>query len=169
VIPRNLLRVFTSYRFGEGLHWSVGGGVNWQSGLWNAAQRPTGALTVTGAPVTVASRIEQGSVWLASLMASYRINDHLTASLNVSNLFDKHYYNRVGFYNGLHYAEPRSVMGTLRASFFLTGRAEGGRACPTFTAARHPPPVPSPRPGAHPGRWGCPGRNGPSPGGRPIV
>jgi len=50
-------------------------------------------------------------------MASYRINDQLIASLNVNNLFDKHYYNRVGFYNGVYAAEPRNVTVTLRGTF----------------------------------------------------
>ncbi len=117
VIPRNLLRVFTSYRFGDNERYTVGGGVNWQSNLWNTAQKPTGSFNASGAPITSASRIGQGSIWLANLMASYRINEHLTASVNVSNVFDKIYYNRVGFYNGLHYAEPRTASATLRATF----------------------------------------------------
>lgn len=117
VVPRNLLKVFTTYRFGAERRYTVGGGVNWQSNLWNTAARPTGAFNANGAPVTAPSRISQGSIWLASLMASYRINDHFTASVNVNNLFDKTYYNRVGFYNGLHYAEPRTASATLRAVF----------------------------------------------------
>ena len=117
VIPRNLLRVFTSYRFGADNRYSVGGGVNWQSNLWNTAQQPTGSYNAAGTPVTRLSRIGQGSVWLANLMASYRINDNLTASVNVNNVFNKIYYNRVGFYNGLHYAEPRTASATLRATF----------------------------------------------------
>jgi len=117
VIPRNLLRVFTSYRFGDNGRYSVGGGVNWQSSLWNTAQKPTGSFNAGGTPITSLARIEQGSIWLTNLMASYRINEHLTASVNVNNVFDKIYYNRVGFYNGLHYAEPRTASATLRASF----------------------------------------------------
>ncbi|QBE62094.1 TonB-dependent siderophore receptor [Pseudoduganella lutea] len=117
VVPRNLLKVFTTYRFGPDRRYTVGGGVNWQSNLWNTAQQPTGAYNADGAPITAPSRISQGSIWLASLTASYRINDHFTASVNVANLFDKTYYNRVGFYNGLHYAEPRTASATLRAVF----------------------------------------------------
>jgi outer membrane receptor for ferric coprogen and ferric-rhodotorulic acid len=117
VIPRNLLRVFTSYRFGADGQYALGGGVNWQSNLWNTAQKPTGSYNASGAPVTSLSRIEQGSVWLANLMASYRINQNLTASVNLNNVFNKIYYNRVGFYNGLHYAEPRTASATLRATF----------------------------------------------------
>jgi len=117
VIPRNLLRVFSSYRFGEDNRYSVGGGVNWQSNLWNSANKPTGSFNADGVPITASARIEQGSIWLANLMLGYRINKNLTASVNVNNLFDKTYYNRVGFYNGLHYAEPRTASMTLRASF----------------------------------------------------
>lgn len=117
VVPRNMLKVFTSYRFGAERRYSVGGGVNWQSSMWSTAQQPTGSYTAKGAPITAPSRISQGSIWLASLMASYRINDHFTASVNVNNLFDKTYYNRVGFYHGLHYADPRTASATLRAVF----------------------------------------------------
>jgi outer membrane receptor for ferric coprogen and ferric-rhodotorulic acid len=115
--PRNLFKLFTSYRFGEGQRFSVGGGVNFQSGFWATAQRPTGAYAANGNAITSLSRIEQGSVWLASLMLGYRISDHLSAQLNVNNLFDRHYANRVGFYNGLHYADPRTATVTLRATF----------------------------------------------------
>lgn len=110
-VPRNLLRVFSTYKFGDGQRWTVGGGINWQSSFWNAASKPTG----TGS--TVASRIDQGAVAIASLMASYRISQHLSASVNVSNLFDKRYYNRVGFYNGVYWADPRTVSLTLRGTF----------------------------------------------------
>jgi len=56
-------------------------------------------------------------VVIGSLMASYRINDHLTASVNVNNLLNKHYYNRVGFYNGVHWSDPRTASFTLRGTF----------------------------------------------------
>ncbi|WP_326535896.1 TonB-dependent siderophore receptor [Pseudorhodoferax sp.] len=115
--PRNLFKLFTSYRFGEGQRFSIGGGLNFQSSFWAAAQRPTGAYAANGNPILAASRIEQDSVWLASLMLGWRINEHFSAQLNVNNLFDKHYANRVGFYNGVHYADPRTAMVTLRATF----------------------------------------------------
>ncbi|MOA70171.1 Ferripyoverdine receptor precursor [compost metagenome] len=43
-------------------------------------------------------------------MARYQVDEHLTASLNVKNLFDKHYFNNVGFYNGVYQGEPRTMM-----------------------------------------------------------
>ncbi|MGP1682021.1 MAG: TonB-dependent receptor domain-containing protein, partial [Giesbergeria sp.] len=116
-VPRNLLRLFTTYKFGEGQRWTVGGGINLQSSFWSAAKRPSGAVAANGSAVTVASRIDQGPVVLGSLMASYRFSDQLSASINVNNLFDKHYYSRVGFYNGVHWADPRTVSFTLRGTF----------------------------------------------------
>jgi len=60
VLPRSLLRLFTSYRFAGDLQkLSLGGGFNWQSSFWNAAQKPTGATTAAGVPITAASRITQ--------------------------------------------------------------------------------------------------------------
>lgn len=118
VVPRSLLRVFSSYRFAGDLDkLSLGGGFNWQSSLWNAAQQPTGAYNTNGTPVTKASRITQEAVVTVNLMASYRIHDQLTASLNVNNLLNKQYYTRVGFYNGVYAADPRSVALTLRGTF----------------------------------------------------
>ena len=117
VVPRNLLRLFTTYKFGDAQRWTVGGGISWQSSFWSTAQRPTGALNANGSAATTPSRIDQGGVILGSLMASYRINDQLTASVNVNNLFDKRYYNRVGFYNGVHWADPRTVSFGLRGTF----------------------------------------------------
>jgi outer membrane receptor for ferric coprogen and ferric-rhodotorulic acid len=34
---------------------------------------------------------------------------HRIASLNVNNLFDKKYYDNVGFYNGVYWGDPRTV------------------------------------------------------------
>ncbi|MNV71087.1 Fe(3+)-pyochelin receptor precursor [compost metagenome] len=53
----------------------------------------------------------------------YRINQHWSAALNVSNLFDKTYYTRLGSGGfgptnfGNVYGEPRSAQLTLRAKF----------------------------------------------------
>ncbi|GGC12752.1 ferripyoverdine receptor [Oxalicibacterium flavum] len=108
VIPRSLLRVFTSYHFNgdwEGL--TLGGGISLQSSFWNTARKPDNSM----------SRIDQGSVTLVNLMASYKFNKQWTGTLNVNNALDKHYYGRVGFYNGVHHAEPRSISLGLRTTF----------------------------------------------------
>jgi outer membrane receptor for ferric coprogen and ferric-rhodotorulic acid len=61
-------------------------------------------------PVTQRARIEQGAYAVVGLMARYRFDEHLSASVNVKNLFDRQYYNNVGFYNGVYHGEPRTLM-----------------------------------------------------------
>ena len=118
--PRNIARIQTSYdlsgRF-EGL--TIGGGLNWQSEIYTLATIPVpGNTSAPGTnPPTLRVNVSQGSYVLASLMARYRFNEKLSASLNVDNLFDETYYRRVGFYNGGYYGEPRKVTLTLRAAF----------------------------------------------------
>jgi outer membrane receptor for ferric coprogen and ferric-rhodotorulic acid len=63
-------------------------------------------------------RFEADGYTLAALRLGYKVNDSLTASVNVENLFDKTYYAKVG--NGTannYYGTPRSVMFTLRAAY----------------------------------------------------
>jgi len=50
---------------------------------------------------------------VVGLMARYQIDEPLAASVNVKNLFDEHYYNNVGFYNGVYQGEPRTMMVSL--------------------------------------------------------
>ncbi len=42
-------------------------------------------------------------------MSRYQFDEQVSASVNVNNLFDKKYYERVGFYNGVYCGAPRSV------------------------------------------------------------
>ncbi|MOA54525.1 Ferripyoverdine receptor precursor [compost metagenome] len=46
---------------------------------------------------------------MVKLMSRYEIDKHLSASLNVNNLFDEKYYDNVGFYNGVFWGDPRTV------------------------------------------------------------
>jgi len=62
-------------------------------------------------------RIDQPSYTLLNLMARYEINQNLRVQLNVNNLLDKAYYRNVGFYDGVHWGEPRNITATLRAKF----------------------------------------------------
>ncbi|MNR77804.1 Ferric-pseudobactin BN7/BN8 receptor precursor [compost metagenome] len=103
--PKHLFRASTTYRLpGEWQNWSLGGGVVAQSDYYYKES--------TGAQIT------QGgySVWNA--FGSYKISDKWTASLNIDNLFDKHYYSVVGgTSNGGYFGTPRNVMLTMRGSF----------------------------------------------------
>lgn len=96
-LPRNSVKLHTSYRLPGALQQlTVGGGVRWQS--------KTGSYGVW-----------QGSQTIASLMARYEIDRHLSVSLNMDNLFDRTYYNYIGSYS--HYGAPRSLTAALKYRF----------------------------------------------------
>lgn len=111
--PRNIARIYTTYTLGGGplAGLTVGGGINWQSGIYTTATIPTSTTT------TKSTTVRQSAYALANLMARYRISEQLSVSANVDNLFDQNYYRRVGFYNGGYFGEPRRVTVALRASF----------------------------------------------------
>ena len=102
--PRHLLRLFSSYTLPGDLHaWSAGGGVNLQS-------------EITSQSGTAFAR--QGGYTTASAFVSYRINRNLQAQLNVSNLFDKVYYEKIREYGpGYYYGAPRGAMLTVRGQY----------------------------------------------------
>ncbi len=95
-VPDNTFKLYTSYRFpsiGQGL--TVGGGVRWQSRFYNAASGPSGK-----------QRLDLPSVAVFDLMARYPLNKQVTAYVNVSNLFDKHYLTTT---NTAVYGQPRMI------------------------------------------------------------
>ena len=102
--PRHLLRLFSSYTLPGDLHaWSVGGGINLQS-------------EITSQSGTAFAR--QGGYTTASAFVSYRISRNLQAQLNVSNLFDKVYYEKIREYGpGYYYGAPRGAMLTVRGQY----------------------------------------------------
>ncbi|NVZ52696.1 TonB-dependent siderophore receptor [Pseudomonas sp. B6002] len=109
-LPLNLLKVSTAYRLpGEWRALTVGGAVNWQSDFYDFAERPVGGRDADGYLLTESTKITQQAYTVVNLMSRYQFDEHLSASLNVNNLFDKKYYERVGFYNGVYWGEPRSV------------------------------------------------------------
>lgn len=105
--PLNLVRLATTYKLTPAL--TVGGTLDWQSETYKSTKRPIGR-TEQGKFITVADTVSQGAFSVVGLMARYQFDEHLSASLNVKNLFDEHYYNNIGFYNGVYYGEPRTVM-----------------------------------------------------------
>lgn len=108
--PMNLLRVASTYRLpGEWRNLTVGGAVNWQSDFYEFANRPVGGRDANGYPITERAKITHQAYTVVNLMSRYKFDDHLSASVNVNNLFDKKYYERVGFYNGVYWGDPRSI------------------------------------------------------------
>ncbi|KTB64166.1 TonB-dependent receptor [Pseudomonas fluorescens] len=108
--PLNLLKVSSAYRLpGAWRNLTVGGAVNWQSNIYEFSNRPTGARDSEGNRITTRAKITQQAYSVVNLMSRYQFDEHVTASLNVNNLFDKKYYERVGFYNGVYWGDPRSI------------------------------------------------------------
>ena len=103
--PRNQLHLFTSYRLpGDWNQLTIGGGVKWKGGTYETT-------TATG----VAARRDQGAIALADLMASYAFTPQLSAQLNISNLFDKTYFDFAG--SQITYGAPRKLMLTAKYNF----------------------------------------------------
>ncbi len=102
--PKHIFRLWTNYALpGLERRLSVGGGLQLQSGY----------STVSG-PITM----RQGGYALVDLRMAYRVDKHLTAALNVNNLFDRGYYQSLsGTAWNNRYGEPRNLMLTLRAEY----------------------------------------------------
>ena len=106
--PEHMFQLWTKYTFNEnhgildGFY--IGGGLKTVSSFFSMA--PGNVIIRAPGYTTV------------DLMAGYRINDNLTASLTVNNLFDKKYYARVGGPSVFNfYGEPRSANFKLTAQF----------------------------------------------------
>lgn len=107
--PRQLLKLFTTYRLRGAMNGLVlGGGVNWRSKNYTDTVNP-----VTGAPF----RMEQPAFALVSLMARYEINEQLSVQGNIDNLTDETYYSQIGFYSQYRYGTPRSFSASLKYAF----------------------------------------------------
>lgn len=102
--PKHIFRVWTMYRLPNELNkWSVGGGVNVQSGYY---------VLENGV------RASQGGFATADLALGYEFNSSVSALLKVNNIFDRRYYTSLqGVNYGNMYGDPRNVMLTVRAKY----------------------------------------------------
>ncbi|NHN89072.1 TonB-dependent siderophore receptor [Acetobacter conturbans] len=104
--PRHLWKLWTHYRFepypgAEKNIWSIGGGINAQSGTFGNSRLVT----------------QKGYI-VASLQAGYQWNRYLAGTVTLNNISNTRYYQRLGtvyYYN--YYGEPRNFMFTLRSNF----------------------------------------------------
>ncbi|MDH0630672.1 TonB-dependent receptor [Pseudomonas mosselii] len=98
-LPRHSLKTFTSYRLPGILDKvTLGGGVNWQS--------KTGADLHT---------FTQGSYAVTNLLARYDFNQHLSASVNLNNVFDREFLSYAGDHG--MYGAPRNIMTGIKYTF----------------------------------------------------
>lgn len=112
-VPQNQVKLYSSFHLPHTL-WSgaeklsIGLGVNWQSEM---------SKRVVGAPKNTDGLIRQDAYFLANAHLAYQFSDTCSANFQVSNLFDKEYYQNVGISNGVYWGEPRKVTLTLRVRF----------------------------------------------------
>ncbi|MCS4294977.1 outer membrane receptor for ferric coprogen and ferric-rhodotorulic acid [Comamonas sp. BIGb0152] len=104
--PNNMAHLYTTYRLpGNWTALKVGGGLTWKSATYATTTTSTG----------VDARRDQGSITLASMMASYDISRQLSVQLNINNLFDKNYYDFAG--SQIYYGAPRKFTLTAKYDF----------------------------------------------------
>lgn len=104
--PDNLAHVFTTYRLSGALSkLKIGGGLQWRGSTFATTTTSTG----------VDARRDQGSITIASLMAHYDITHQLSLQLNVSNLFNKNYFDFAG--SQIYYGTPRKFVLTAKYDF----------------------------------------------------
>ncbi|QLF94006.1 TonB-dependent siderophore receptor [Pseudomonas sp. ABC1] len=109
-IPVELLKVFTTYRLPGALNrLTVGGGINWQSGIH---------MDVDNWQLPAVARVSQGSFATVNLMGRYQLAEDWTLSARVNNLFDKHYLSALdeNFYSA-SWGSPRSFIVTSQYTF----------------------------------------------------
>lgn len=123
--PKHMFRAWGRYQFARVLPaLALGGGVQTQSdsfrngtvNTWNPAGGESGTGAWDGPSVPYEFVAPGRAIW--SAFGEYRVSPQWTAAVNVNNVFDKHYYARVGNTNeGNVYGEPRNLLVTLRGSF----------------------------------------------------
>ena len=104
-VPRTTAKLFTSYRLPMLQDLTIGGGVNWQSAIWqDNIYSPLGNV-----------QQRQSSYALVNLFSRNEVTKQLSVQANVNNLFDKEYYDYLGIYGV--YGAPRSVSVSANYSF----------------------------------------------------
>lgn len=101
--PRHQFKMTTSYRLpGELSRWRIGGNVYAQNRIKSSDDQ----------------NIQQAGYAIVGLNGSYRFDEHTEIRLNLNNLFDKHYYQGIGWSTGGNvFGAPRNVMLTARYTF----------------------------------------------------
>ncbi|WP_338001192.1 TonB-dependent siderophore receptor [Pseudomonas brassicae] len=105
-LPERQFKLSTAYTLDGALRdLTVGGNVVWQSSTYSAITYPMDA------------RADEGSFAVVGLMARYELSKHLSASLNLNNVFDREYYAGYGLYSSAFYGDPRNMTVGLKYQF----------------------------------------------------
>jgi len=107
IAPKHMFKLWTSYRLPGDLNkWTVGGDLYVSSKTSSELFDP------------LEGSIKQGGYALVGARVGYDINKHVSASLQVSNLFNRYYYARLGDqFGGNWIGDPRTVMLTMRVKY----------------------------------------------------
>ena len=100
-LPQTAIKAFTSYTPQTLTDLTVGGGVNWQNGIYYA--------------VSGVGRVEQDGYALVSAFVRYKLAPQFSVQANLNNLLDKKYYAQIGGYGG--YGDGRNGSITFNWSF----------------------------------------------------
>ncbi len=100
-LPQTTIKLFTSYTPQSLSDLTVGGGVNWQNGIYY--------------PVPAYGRIEQDGYALVSAFVRYRLAPQFSVQANLNNLLDKEYFSQINGYGA--YGDGRNGSITFTWSF----------------------------------------------------
>lgn len=100
-LPQTTIKLFTSYTPQSLTDLTVGGGVNWQNGIYY--------------PVPAYGRIEQDGYALVSAFVRYRLAPQFSVQANLNNLLDKEYFSQINGYGA--YGDGRNGSITFTWSF----------------------------------------------------
>ncbi|AOA57746.1 TonB-dependent siderophore receptor [Acinetobacter larvae] len=115
--PKHAINFSTSYQLNDDL--TIGGAARWKSkttqGLSGCMIQSDGTESCSSNKDYLYNQVgNQGSFIIVDLMGRYKINEHLVAGLNISNLFDKSYKRN---YMASLYGEPRNITISLSSKF----------------------------------------------------
>lgn len=102
-VPRDTVKLFTTYRLQSIPQLKVGGGVRWQGEEYYKGSGPNNET------------FTQGAYSVVDLMAQYAFTPETSVSLNLNNAFDETYYTAIGARGW--YGTPRSLTASLSHSF----------------------------------------------------
>lgn len=105
--PKHNVNLWTNHTWQDGMfnRWSVGAGLRAISGIYSQTS-------------TTAPRIRQGGYMLVDARIAYQFDPKTTISLAGTNLFDKHYYEKISSIARQNfYGEPQAFMLSLNRRF----------------------------------------------------